>query len=233
MKARADRAELLVEAAELLAADLRLEEPRVILTGDEKTVVLLDREVAEPDLELVGTEWEIQGFEDASAVGFGAWPETILRFAPDATVAIDARCPVTSVEHGVEGMSLTFSNVAHEFDACPSELNTFVMIATAVLSDGSTAFELDGNQLRLSRGNVGLRLSGAVDLDFRRLGISHTETLDSNSRRGRHPLPWLRTTSLALCWYVHACSMVVRSCGARDVGRLHGRGSLRHHFGAV
>ena len=135
---------------------LSTDDPRFTLRTDAVSITLLDREVAEPDLELVGPAWKLDGFLENGGASFGDWPTTALVFSDDGSFAIESGCPVTTGRFAVEGSSLRFSEVSHDLGACPSEPAFAIEVATAVLADGTVEYEVDSTRLTLTRGERGL-----------------------------------------------------------------------------
>jgi heat shock protein HslJ len=150
---------------------IELDEPRLTVAGDEATIVMLDRTIAEPDLPLRGTDWTlafyIVGDWVSEAVAFDeagelvAWPETILRLADDGSFTVEGGCPTASGTYVEHGGSLALSAVSMRFEECPPE-PAIIDAAMSVLADGTTRLERSSRtMLALTRGDVGLVFDGS------------------------------------------------------------------------
>ncbi len=135
---------------------LELDEPRLVLSDGEVTLTLIDREVADPDRPLAGPAWELNGFIENDGFSFGDWPQTVLKFGEGGSFAIDLGCPTASGNYTVEGNSIVFVNVSMDLNECPAEPQYAVDVATTVLSDGTSNYEIDAGHLTLMRGEQGL-----------------------------------------------------------------------------
>ena len=143
--------------------------PRVALAGNELaltsgtvTVRLLDEEVADPDLPLVGTLWTVDTvIEGDAASGLAPLAAATLRFAEDGTVAIETGCNQGGATVLSDGETLRFSNVFLTKRACVDEPGRQVEGAMlSVLRDGAVAYGIDGARLTLMNGNTGIGLRG-------------------------------------------------------------------------
>jgi heat shock protein HslJ len=144
--------------ASFLGADpaLTLADGRLTLEGGDVTLVLLDRELAEPDQPLVGTAWELSTIVVGDVAGFGEWPTTVLRWGDDGTFAIAAGCPVVSGTYSMSGDVLKLVGAQPDVSGCPAEPADWVTAAAGVLSDGASTFAIASARLSLTRGDVTL-----------------------------------------------------------------------------
>ena len=139
-----------------------LDEPRLTLSEGDVTLVMLDREVADPDRTLTGRTWAVNGLIDGGGVGWGEAPQqATLEFGDDGTLAILTSCAPGSGTYTVMGSSMTLSGVSIAEEACPDD-EVSVMIdehMREVLVDGVFSFEIEASRLTLMRGDIGLMLT--------------------------------------------------------------------------
>jgi heat shock protein HslJ len=138
-----------------------LDDPRLTLTSDGFTVVLLDEEVADPDRSLQGRVWTVNGLIDGMSVGWGDPPQLpTLEFFEDGTLAILTPCAPGTGAYVVDGTSITFSDVSIADEACPDDevSGRAHDHMVQVLADGAVEHEIDADRLTISRGDLGLVL---------------------------------------------------------------------------
>jgi heat shock protein HslJ len=139
-----------------------LDEPRLILSDDSVTIVLLDREVADPDRSLQGRTWEVDGLISNGFVGFAvATPDATLEFGDESALAIVTPCAPGSATYEVGLSSLALSSVTIGDVACPDDefAVRYDEHMREVLVDGTFDYEIDANHMELMRGDIGLWLS--------------------------------------------------------------------------
>jgi heat shock protein HslJ len=146
-------------------ADLLMGAPTVALDGDTLTITgasasleLLDREVADPDRPLVGTDWTADTLLDgdaASSIAEGVVVE--LRFGEDGLVTIAAGCNGGSAPYEVDGSTITFGDAVLTLKAC-SEPEASVESHVLSVLDGEAEFEIEADRLTITNGDVGLGL---------------------------------------------------------------------------
>jgi heat shock protein HslJ len=131
------------------------------LAGGGTVISLLDREVAEPDLPLVGPTWTVDAVlagDTISSVPQG--PVATLRFTADGQVAIETGCNSGSATAEVTTETITFGDVVVTERAClvaaPAE-----DAMLAVLGAGEVAYAVDADVLTLRAGSTGLLLRGS------------------------------------------------------------------------
>jgi heat shock protein HslJ len=139
--------------AEFLAAgaDITLDGDTLTLVGDSATITLVDREVAEPDLPLEGTEWVVDGLVSADAVSSTLAGTEASLVIEDDTASIDTGCNAGSGSAEVDEVAgtITFGPVATTLKACePGVMDQETMIL-AVLA-GEVSYEIESNHLSLT-----------------------------------------------------------------------------------
>jgi heat shock protein HslJ len=136
----------------LAGNDLTLESGAIVVT-------LLDREVAEPDANLVGPTWTlisiIQG-DAASSV-----PEAnaaTLVFRADGSLEVFAGCNRGGGTYATVGGGIQVSGIALTKMACDQPGATIESAVVAVLNAGTIAASIDADMLTLQAGQNGLQL---------------------------------------------------------------------------
>jgi heat shock protein HslJ len=147
--------------------------PSVTLAGETltiaqgtTTITLLDREVAEPDLPLVGTDWvlvSILSADVASSVPAGVVAR--LRFEADGRVSVETGCNSGGGAYRVEGERIVFGDLALTKRACVGPAGEVEATILNVLAAREVVFGIDGATLRLVAGSVGLDFQGAASAD--------------------------------------------------------------------
>jgi len=133
-----------------------VEGSRVTFTGDDATLVFLDREVADPDRSLVGRLWTI----DTLISGGGASNVPLSRaatiqFNEDSSLSANTSCNTSGGSYVVDGDTLTLTGVGYTERGCDAPM--IESLIQAVLSNGTLTFSIEANRLSLDRGDVGLR----------------------------------------------------------------------------
>lgn len=144
---------------------LALDGTTLTVTAGDTVVTFQDREVAEPDRELVGTRWQIDGFlegagPDGTAMAMAVDEPGVLELRDDGLVVGSDGCngfgyatgadgQVTDgLRHQVDGDRVTFTgSPVSEMKAC-DDLVDYVERARAVLS-GTVTWEIDADRLTL------------------------------------------------------------------------------------
>lgn len=134
------------------------------VTAGDTVITFQDREVAEPDRELVGTRWEIDGFlegtgPDGTAMSMAVDEPGVLELRDDGLVVGSDGCNgfgyatgdggvTEGLRHEVAGDRITFSgSPVSEMKAC-DDLAEYVERARAVLA-GTVTWEIDADRLTL------------------------------------------------------------------------------------
>lgn len=141
------------------------------LITDTTTIHFVDREIVEPDAELTGTTWTVDGFVHGSgsdgAVSSVAGPAPVLRFEPEGFVTGSDGCndfgyagesgaePTDGLRYEIDGDRITFSGGAVSTDmACP-DVDTEHFWAVV---DGTVTWEIEASRLTLTADDRGLVL---------------------------------------------------------------------------
>ncbi len=142
------------------APTVRLDDTTLTLTSKDTEIVLLDREVAQPDVALEGPTWVVHTLlstDIASSMPADAAPATLV-FAAGA-VEVSTGCNAGSGTYEVNGKTLTFGEIVLTRKACPPQVMQVEQAITTVL-DGDTAFEIDSDRLDIKHPTgAGLQLT--------------------------------------------------------------------------
>jgi heat shock protein HslJ len=120
------------------------------LTKDGTTIRLLDREVAQPDLPLVGPVWTLDSIIAGDAVSSvpGGVVAT-LTFTPDGNVQVNAGCNTGGGSAAVQGGTILFGAIATTKRACEAPAGQVESAVLEVLRQGQVAFTIDAARLTL------------------------------------------------------------------------------------
>ncbi|HAS12504.1 MAG TPA: hypothetical protein DCS55_18655 [Acidimicrobiaceae bacterium] len=136
----------------------------MVLTSGETVVRFVDREVAEPDRELVGATWEVDGFADGqdpddAAMSMAVEQPGIVRFEESGFVTGDDGCngfgfgetdgeATEGLRYEVDGDEVVFTGApVRELQACP-DLEEYADRFWAALT-GTATWSIDADRLVL------------------------------------------------------------------------------------
>lgn len=149
---------------DLLAArpNLTLATNDLTLTSGDTVVSLLDREVADPDLGLVGPLWTVDSIINGDAVS-STPPETTatVRFRADGTVEVNFGCNTGGGHYAVDGTTLRIFDLVQTEMACSDARGALEAAVGAVLSAGQLTWQVEASRLTLTAGDNGLGLLGS------------------------------------------------------------------------
>ena len=135
----------------LVGTDLRVESGSVVLT-------LRDREVVEPDVNLVGPTWTLEAIitgDAVSSVPLGV--EATLVFKDDGTIEVNAGCNRGSGRWAAVGGGIEFGPVMLTKMACQKDGATVESAVVGVLGAGTVTATIDNTMLTLLAGGQGLQ----------------------------------------------------------------------------
>ena len=136
------------------------------LTSGTTVVTLLDREIAEPDQQLVGPTWSLASCIDGDVVssvpmGIGA----AITFNDDGTFSANFGCNSGGGSYAIDGDSITFSDVIMTKMACGGAAGQVESAVLMVIgAEGPITFTIDADSLTLMAGPLGLQFAAATDL---------------------------------------------------------------------
>ncbi len=132
---------------------LELVEPRLVMSTPDAKMTLLDREVASPDLPLVGTLWKGDGFSDGSSASGPGAPGVSAFFRSDASVTINSGCQTGTGTYHVTADALTFEGFAYDGAKCPDPAYQHSSDQVLLVLDGSAvSFEIEERRLAIHHG---------------------------------------------------------------------------------
>jgi heat shock protein HslJ len=147
-------------------------QPLISLDGDELTleddvtvIILLDREVADPDLPLVGPVWVVTGIVEGDAVS--SIPDGVvatLVFTDDGLVMVNTGCNSGSgaAEIRTGTQTILFGEIALTRMACQAPASEMEAAVLRVLNADVVRYAIEASTLDLSIAGYGLQLSGGA-----------------------------------------------------------------------
>jgi heat shock protein HslJ len=148
--------------AKLLAAGptLAVDGANLVVEAGSSRITLLDREVAEPDLTLVGHTWVVTGFVDGDVAGSLGPTTASLVFAPDGRVQVDTGCNTGAGGYVMDegARTLRFSAIGLTKKACADQGGATERAVLAVIGTEAVSYEIDSTNLTLTAGKRGLQL---------------------------------------------------------------------------
>lgn len=143
-------------------------EPQVRLDGNDLTleagttvIKLLDREIAEPDLALVGPTWTLTSIVTGDAVS--SVPAEVvarLQFTEDGQLQLAPGCNQGTGRWAVEAGTLRITDIGLTRMACPGAAGQVEAAVLSVLQAEGIAIQIDAGVLSLTAGDLGLQLTG-------------------------------------------------------------------------
>jgi len=133
----------------------------LVLTSGGTTITLLDREVAVPDLPLVGPVWTVESIVAGDAVS--SVPQGVvatLTFTADGRVAVATGCNTGGGNVVVGSDTLQFGDLILTKMACQGDAAAMEAAVLAVLSTDAVGYAIDADLLDLRAGANGLQLRG-------------------------------------------------------------------------
>jgi heat shock protein HslJ len=144
-------------------------QPAITLTGDEleleegdTVITLLDREVADPDLPLIGPIWTVTAIITGDATS--SVPEGIVAtmvFTEDGLVMVNTGCNTGNGSVEIRTSTIVFGEMAMTRVACSGEAALMERAMLQVLGADLVRYAVDASQLELSIGGSGLQLTGS------------------------------------------------------------------------
>jgi heat shock protein HslJ len=141
---------------------LALSDNELSITAGETLITLLDREIAEPDLALVGPTWTVDTLitgDAASSVPDGA--TATITFADDGTVDIETGCNTGGGRYSVSGDEIQFAEIVQTEIGCDGAAAALEEAVVALLASGTVAYSVEADRLTLMAGDHGLGLRGS------------------------------------------------------------------------
>ncbi len=147
--------------ADLLdGATITLDGDTLSLTKGVIHVVLVDREVVDPDRPLLETRWVVDGLISGGAVSSVPLGVTAALTFSDGQVDVEAGCNRGSGTVEVTSATLRFGPISLTKMACAPEVMALEQAVTTVLS-GTVGYQIEAATLTLNAGPAGLMLRAA------------------------------------------------------------------------
>ncbi len=141
--------------ATLAGVDLTLDDGRTIMS-------LVDRTIAEPDLNIVGPTWTVTSIIDGDAVSsVPAGATATLVFGNDGAVMVNAGCNRGLGSWAAQGSGIAFREVALTKMACDGPAGALETALLAVINAASVQASIRANVLTLQAGGRGFQLTGS------------------------------------------------------------------------
>jgi heat shock protein HslJ len=134
----------------------------LVLTAGDVVIRLLDREIAEPDLPLVGPTWTVNSIVTGDAVS--SIPDGVvatLTFDQGGRVAVHTGCNQGGGSYAVEGNRIRFADVVLTKMACDGARAQMEAAVLAVLQAQDLNYSIDARSLTVQTGGQGLMLTGS------------------------------------------------------------------------
>jgi heat shock protein HslJ len=141
---------------------LALSDNELSITAGETVITLLDREIAEPDLALVGSTWTVDtiiGGDAASSLPNGA--TATLTFAEDGTVDLETGCNTGGGRYSVSGDEIQFAEIVQTDIGCDGAAAALEEAVIAALAPGTATYSIEADRLTIMAGDHGLGLHGS------------------------------------------------------------------------
>lgn len=135
------------------------------LTGDGRTINMLDVETADPDRPIEGTLWIVDGLVTDDAVSSVPAEATASIIIEDGTAVVETGCNSAGGPVEVGEDTLTFGGMAMTLMACPPA-ETELEAAVLAVFEGEVTYEIEADRLTLHRttpnGTIGLTLKASA-----------------------------------------------------------------------
>ncbi|MEX2012018.1 MAG: META domain-containing protein [Chloroflexota bacterium] len=133
----------------------------LILTAGDVAIRLLDREIADPDLPLVGPTWTVNSIVSGDATSsIAEGVNATLTFSADGRVAVQTGCNQGGGSYAVEGNRMRIAEIVLTKMACDGPRGQTEAAVLAVLQADTLTHATDAGSLTLQAGPQGLVLAG-------------------------------------------------------------------------
>ena len=133
---------------------IALNEPELTLQAANASITFLDRELASPDLPLVGTHWVLNAVGDGQAVGSGiGYEQATLAFDEAANVSVFTACQTGTGLYSADASRITFVGLSYDGVSCSDPMLDRVSQAVRSVLDGSpVTYSIEERNLTIERG---------------------------------------------------------------------------------
>lgn len=142
---------------------ISLDGDELVLQDDQTIITLLDREVVEPDLPLVGPVWTVTALINGDAVT--SVPEGVtatIVFTEDGLVMVNTGCNSGNGSVDIRQVTIRFGDLALTRMACEGAAAQMEAAMLRVLRADVVGYTVDASTLELSIAGYGLQLTGSA-----------------------------------------------------------------------
>jgi heat shock protein HslJ len=142
---------------------VRLDGDELVLEDGDTIITLLDREVADPDLPLIGPVWTVTAIISDDAVS--SVPQDVVAtmvFTDDGLVMVTTGCNSGSGGVEIRATTILFGDIALTRMACEGPAGEMEAAMLTVLSADVVRYQVDASLLELSIAGFGLQLTGSA-----------------------------------------------------------------------
>lgn len=133
----------------------------LVLDNGSTVLRLLDREIAEPDLNIVGPTWTVESIIDGGAVmSVPAGATATLLFKDDGTIEVNAGCNRGSGTWKLEGSGIRIEGLGLTKMACDGPAGQLEAAVLEVLDGETLLAQIEASVLTITSGEAGLQLRG-------------------------------------------------------------------------
>jgi heat shock protein HslJ len=133
----------------------------LILTAGDTVIRLVDREIADPDLPLVGPTWTVNSIVAGDAVS--SIPDGVvatLKFGQDGRVEVQTSCNSGGGTYAVEGGRIQFRDIVTTKRGCDGASAQMETAVLGTLRAETLTYAIDAGSLTLMAGAQGVVLGG-------------------------------------------------------------------------
>jgi heat shock protein HslJ len=133
---------------------IALNEPELTLQSTNVSITFLDRELASPDLPLVGTQWVLNAVGDGQTVGSGiGYDQATLSFDDAGNVSVFTACQTGTGRYAADASTITFEGLSYDGASCSDPLLDRVSQTVVSVLDGSpVTYSIEERTLSIERG---------------------------------------------------------------------------------
>ncbi|MEX1072912.1 MAG: META domain-containing protein [Chloroflexota bacterium] len=134
----------------------------VVLASPGASITLLDREIADPDLPLVGPTWTVVSVISGEAVSsVPAGVVATITFGADGQVGFDTSCNSGGGRYTATSDSLKFTEMVTTLRLCEGPAGAMETSVMRVLGAETVGYRIEAGSLELGVAGFGLQLSGS------------------------------------------------------------------------
>lgn len=138
----------------LSSPTMTLDEPRLLVQGTAGSITFLDREIASPDLPLVGTHWVLNASGDGQVATSGiGYDRATIGFDATGNVTVFTACQTGVGRFTADASNITFDGLAYDGATCADPtLDSVSQIVLSVLDGSPVTYAIEEKQLTITLG---------------------------------------------------------------------------------